>query len=295
MILHLATATAAATALALVAEPLSRRLSPAVAARLLAAAAALSALLVVWALAAVMLGGLNEAPWLAEHLGWCRPVTNLTHSVPLPAASVAAVAFALIIRRGAIRLRAWRAARVAPSADGLTVVTSEQPLAYAVPGRPGHIVASTSLLELLDAGERRAMLAHEQAHLDLRHHRYVRAAELAASVPVLSPVALAVRFATERWADEEAAAQVGDRRLVARALSRAALATSKPFAPAGAGGLVGEGMLERVEELLEAKAPPPRLVQAAVLAAAIGSLVAVGGLTVRPHDVLAVLAHFCGA
>lgn len=57
----------------------------------------------------------------------------------------------------------------------------------------------------------------------------------------------------ERWADEEAAAHVGSRTVVARAVGRAALASvgaSRPAALAATGGAVPQ----RVQALL---APPP--------------------------------------
>src|SRR5260370_42613099 len=77
----------------------------------------------------------------------------------------------------------------------------------------------------LDEPGRAALLAHEQAHLAGFHYLFTTAARLAATAsPLLRPVARAVEYTVERWADERAAAVVGDRRLVAHTIGRAALA-----------------------------------------------------------------------
>ena len=73
------------------------------------------------------------------------------------------------------------------------------------------------MLRALSADERRVVLAHEAAHLARHHHLYVQLADLAAAAnPLLRSTARGVRLAVEREADEVAAAEVGDRRLVAR-------------------------------------------------------------------------------
>lgn len=101
------------------------------------------------------------------------------------------------------------------------------PMAVAVPGRPGHLLVTTGILGALDADERRVLFAHEQAHLSRHHHRLVTVAGMAAAVnPLLIPVREAVAYLVERWADEEAADIVGDRGLTARAVARAALAST---------------------------------------------------------------------
>src|SRR5258708_24833862 len=49
----------------------------------------------------------------------------------------------------------------------------------------------------------------------------------AAANPLLRPVAAAVTYTVERWADERAARACGDRRLAARAIGKAALASAE--------------------------------------------------------------------
>src|SRR6185437_8548787 len=77
--------------------------------------------------------------------------------------------------------------------------------AYALPGAPGRIVVSGRLLDALDDRGQAALLAHEQAHLAARHHLFTTVAHLAAAAnPLLLPVARAVDYTVERWADERA-------------------------------------------------------------------------------------------
>jgi beta-lactamase regulating signal transducer with metallopeptidase domain len=83
------------------------------------------------------------------------------------------------------------------------------------------------MMRALSHPERQVLLAHERAHASAFHYLFTTAARLAAAAnPLLRPVAGAVGYTVERWADERAAAVVGDRRLAARAIARAALASA---------------------------------------------------------------------
>src|SRR6202035_1144887 len=87
--------------------------------------------------------------------------------------------------------------------DSIVVVPGPAIEAYALPGRPGRIVVSGRLLDRLDNGSRAALIAHERAHLAGRHHLFASVARLAAAAnPMLLPVARAVEYTVERWADE---------------------------------------------------------------------------------------------
>ncbi|MFJ9946946.1 M56 family metallopeptidase [Kitasatospora sp. NPDC091207] len=117
-------------------------------------------------------------------------------------------------------------------AEDLAVLPDERPYAYALPGSPGRVVVSTGMLAGLAADEREALLAHERAHLEHRHHRYLLITQLAGCVnPFLRPLQQAVAYGAERWADEESAQAVGDRRITARAVARAALVSHRAPAP----------------------------------------------------------------
>lgn len=111
------------------------------------------------------------------------------------------------------------------------VVADDTPDAYAVPGIRGRIVVTTAMVAALTAAEQDALLAHEAAHLRHRHPLWIQLVELAAVAnPLLRPLPPVVRHAAERWADEDAAHTVGDRRLTAHALAHAALAR-RPHEP----------------------------------------------------------------
>ncbi|MEV6208753.1 M56 family metallopeptidase [Kitasatospora sp. NPDC051914] len=137
-----------------------------------------------------------------------------------------------LVRQVRVGTRARRAVAHVPYGEGPAVLPDDRPYAYALPGTPGRIVVSTGMLEHLAEDERAALLAHEQAHLTHRHHRYRLATRLAACVnPFLRPLHRAVAYGTERWADEEAAGAVGDRLATARAVARAALVTHRAAVP----------------------------------------------------------------
>ncbi|MFB7473748.1 M48 family metalloprotease [Kitasatospora sp. NPDC056184] len=142
-----------------------------------------------------------------------------------------------------------------PPATELAVLPDEHADAFALPGRlrrpgrpvePGRIVVTAGMLRALDAPERAALLAHERAHLTARHHLFLAlAAHAAVAHPALRALRAPLGYHLERWADESAAARVGDRAVTARAVGRAALAAGRSpwpgrprHAPAAHGGPV---------------------------------------------------------
>lgn len=197
---------------------------------------------------------------LAEPLGEGPPAVT----VALALAAGGALAWRLAVLAGAVR-RHWSQLRLARAAAGpvrgeLAVLRDARPDAYALPGRPGRIVVTTGMLRALGPAEREALFSHERAHLRGRHHVFLAAAELAALChPALRALREPLGYALERVADEAAAEAVGDRRLAARAIGRAALATreaagvsSRPgISPAAAAGPVPR----RVAALLAGDAP----------------------------------------
>ncbi|MFB9365964.1 M56 family metallopeptidase [Kitasatospora sp. NPDC001664] len=189
--------------------------------------------------------------------------------------------------RGRLRAR-WALAPLG-SADELAVLDDEAPYAYAVPGRRGRgrIVVSTAMLDHLDQDERRALYAHERAHLTGGHHRHLLTVRLAAAVnPFLAPLRDAVVFAAERWADEEAAEAVGDRRLVARAVGRASLALPRPQAPTALAHFAAPGPVPRRVAALLAPGPLVRHWPPAASPAGLAALVAAAGTTVSAMSCL---------
>ncbi|MEU0724057.1 M56 family metallopeptidase [Streptomyces sp. NPDC006140] len=124
--------------------------------------------------------------------------------------------------------------------------------------RGGRVVVSTALLDRLGAAERRALFAHERAHLDARHDRFLLAVQLAARAnPFLRPLRTAVAYTAERWADEEAARAIGSRRTVARAIGTAAL-VSRGTPVSTLAGLAAPGPVPRRVAALLGPAPAVR-------------------------------------
>jgi hypothetical protein len=158
-------------------------------------------------------------------------------------AAAAAAASRALWHRGSAIVAADRQARRLPGAGQVVVTEDTAADAYTLPGWPCRIVITTGMLRALSAPERRVLLAHERAHASGSHYLFTSAARLAAAAnPLLRPVAAQVGYTVERWADERAAADVGDRPLAARAIARAAMATTAAppdrAGPANALGLV---------------------------------------------------------
>lgn len=282
---------AVAIAVGLAAGILHRRLRPALAAVAFSAFAATAAVAVVGAIIILASLTLARVPWIAQQVAWCQAITS-AHDLPGPI-SIGVVLGAVAMAVSALQtVRRHRASRGAATSGELFVLATDEPTAYAVPGRPGQVVVSVGMLRNLDAQERRVLLAHERAHLDHQHHRYLWAAELAAAVvPLLRPLTSRVRFATERWADEEAAREVGDRSLVARTICRAALLQHDGERPALA--LAGLGVTARVEALLHDSTPTGRLRLLWNGSAAAAFAAAVAAASWQLHHMMAFAAHVC--
>jgi Zn-dependent protease with chaperone function len=218
---------------------LVRALRPATSARLLLAAGVVAALTSAFTLGVLAFTLIGQIPLVADAGGWSARSLRAHDPVAAVTATVAGLALtgtAALLVRTCVRLtgalgRAGRACRgMSGEPGGLVVIDDPRPSAYAVPAgtlRIGRVVVSSGMLRALSAAERRALLAHEGAHLRHRHHLYRMAASAVASLnPLLTGLPAAIEYATERWADELAADHVGDRRVVARAVARAALSGS---------------------------------------------------------------------
>ncbi|MEU6540349.1 M48 family metalloprotease [Streptomyces sp. NPDC047000] len=267
-----------------VVPPLARRavdrLAPAAALWLLVVGAVVLAGSSLAALGAFVLVGLLKMPFFAALGELIHPLRTTWDAFVVPAAATSVGALAVCgwaLARSVLRqTRAFRAARTEaghrPPAGDLCVVDSARPDAYALPGRPHRIVVTTAMLRSLDPGEREALFAHERAHNAGGHHYFLAAAELAALChPALRPVREAVRLAAERAADEAAATVVGDRRLTARAIARAALAghAAEGARPGFVAAATSGPVPRRVTALLAAPRAPRRAVPGiAVLLAA---------------------------
>ncbi|QOV36703.1 M56 family metallopeptidase [Streptomyces ferrugineus] len=256
--------------LPLTAWPIARlaeqHLHPRTATRLLTGVAAVMAVCSTVCLGLVMVVGTAQLPGNPLPDGWSDP--EVRAAVPydevvgraaIPALCAVVVACARALWRHArVRRHAHRALAGLP-ATGVAVLPDALPYAYALPGgRRDRVVVTTGLLDHLEPAERRALFAHERAHLAARHHRFLLTVQLAAHAnPFLRPLRTAVSYTAERWADEEAARAVGSRRTVARAIGRAAL-VSRGAPAATLAGLAAPGPVPRRVAALLGPAPVAR-------------------------------------
>lgn len=243
---------------ALAARPLADRLPPAAATWLLTASALALALASSAVLGMLAFSALVRIPAIAAFGHLSRPaIASGAVSLPVAIAAGGLFAMAAVAAGGAVRRRgraivaAHRHASSLPGTGQVVVTEDAAADAYTVPGWPCRIVITQGMLRALSAGERDVLLAHERSHAQRSHYLFTSAARLAAAAnPLLRPVAAQVGYAVERWADEQAAAQAGDRPLAARAIARAALATSaapprRRSAMAALGLIIQEGKRSR--------------------------------------------------
>jgi hypothetical protein len=287
-----------AAAFAAVAPGLAGRLPPRTAICLLVggALATTGAVLGMMALLAVTV--LARVPLVASLGDWS--LGRLRSGAPVPAWAAVSCLVLLVpagaaglatgYRHATAMLRLRRACRDLRSPETLVVLDSDRPDAFATPVDGGHVVVTTGMLRALHTDEVRALLEHERSHLRNRHAWWMLAAQVCGAVnPMLSGVVRAAGHAVERCADEDAARTVGDRRLVARTLARAALHVHDTVGAVslGAPGTVGAmngTVLVRVESLL--REPPRRHVVATVtlLALALSTVTWAAAVRERADD-----------
>ncbi|MEU3744711.1 MULTISPECIES: M56 family metallopeptidase [Streptomyces] len=256
--------------LPLTAWPIARlaesRLHPRTATRLLSAVAGVLAVCSTLCLGLLMIVGTAQLPgnplpdaWSDPEVRAALPYDEVAGRAAIPALLAVLVSCGMAARRQVRARRRAEAALAGLPETSVTVLPDGAPYAYALPGRRrGRVVVSTGMLAALTSRERRALFAHERAHLAGRHHRHLLTVHLAARAnPFLRPLRTAVAYTAERWADEEAAAVVASRRCVARAIGTAALLappTTTPLLPA----VTGAGPVPRRVAALLRPAPQPR-------------------------------------
>ena len=285
-----ATPFAASILLCLFGSVIGRRLPPATAAKLLTALAVTVATATGLVLAAAGVLTLAQAPRIAADGHWSARTLHVSDHLPIDAGAAAGVIvvgllIATVVKAAQAICDLTRATiacrRLAPSTTDVVILDDDTcPRAYTIAGLRGRVVVSTAMLRVLAADERRVLFAHEAAHLRHRHHAYLYMVRLAAAAnPLLHPVARAVNLAVERWADEVAAKQVGDRLLTARGLARAGLARAAAKPQYEVLPAANTYVADRVRSLL---APPTRRrpLIAATLVAVTGSCLIAAAITV---------------
>jgi Zn-dependent protease with chaperone function len=233
------------------------------------------------------LGGMSLAAII--HLDPASPPVGVIAAGLFGAAALAAMRAAWLrtvalvsARREASRLAGDRQPG---SGEQVLTIVDDSVDAYAVPGRPGRIVITSGMMDALSESEREVLLAHERAHVSASHYLFTALARLAAAAnPLLRPLAAAVSYSIERWADERAASATGSRPLVAHTIAKAALAAAaRPASRAEyavmLAGLTGPGQLGRrgsVPRRVDALLGPPPQRSIVLLALAIAVLAVCG-------------------
>ncbi|MHB1534107.1 MAG: M56 family metallopeptidase, partial [Acidimicrobiales bacterium] len=136
------------------------------------------------------------------------------------AVAVAALA-GLSLERGrqtrrSARAEPWLGEHHALGPHELVVLAGEELVAFSVGGGRGQVVVSAGLVETLSEEEMGVVLAHEAAHLDHGHQRYLTLGGAVHRGLVFFPLAarsvVTLIVALERWADEAAVAATEDGR-----------------------------------------------------------------------------------
>ena len=309
--------------LALSTNTVMRSFRPAQAVVLLASAAmalSLAAGIAVTAIAVAVLAAMTS---VAAEGHWSAAVVRANIALPGWLGAVAAAAVTLLLLRAGWRVtrisaalvRAERLCRTLRAQGGPVVIVDDNTAdAYTLAGIRGCVIIGRRLLTELTAEERRVVTAHELSHLTRRHHLYVHFADIAAAAnPLLRAVPRAVRTGVERWADEEAATGIGDRRITGRAVAQVALVRSAiarstgtpgaaqrlgaflpdPAGPAGAVlGVAHYAVAARVQALLQPARPRRTGVVILVLALAVLVLVLGTASLTRIHDIIETAAWY---
>ncbi|HEY1489170.1 MAG TPA: M56 family metallopeptidase [Micromonosporaceae bacterium] len=248
-----------------VTPPIIRLLPPRTGVWCLTAAAVTAAASWVVSLAMIAFTGLGRITFVAQEGHWSATLWRGMDPVSIwtaRAAGVVLIVCLLVFVRALVReMMAWiqinRLVGRLATPERLIFVDDDAPHAYAVGGRRPRIVVSSGLLRGLSTAERRTVLAHESSHVRHRHDRHLMVLRLAAAIsPLLRMFVPAGELAVERWADEETAATIGDRTLVARTVLRAALAgAGTALRPHGSLAHASGDVGRRIKALMQA---PPR-------------------------------------
>lgn len=131
--------------------------------------------------------------------------------------------------RGVVRTRSrWDSLHAEPSLgdhsglgqNEIVILDTPQHLALSIPGSPGQVLVSQSVLNELDAEQFDGLVRHEEAHLDLHHSRFLLAGAAVdgafGSVRPIHRGVTSLRLSLERWADEVAIGTSESRRMALR-------------------------------------------------------------------------------
>jgi hypothetical protein len=153
-------------------------------------------------------------------------------------------------RRGALRVLGEQP----PELRDVTVIPSDLPMVYCMPGKPGVIVVTTAARDALGGEQFAAVLAHERSHLTEHHHLKVSLAraigEAGKGIWLFHSTEQLVRDLVEMRADDVAMRRFGPR-AVATAIGKLSVAAPPSPALGAADGAV-------VTRILRMSDPPSR-------------------------------------
>jgi Zn-dependent protease with chaperone function len=173
---------------------------------------------------------------------------------------------------------------------GAMIVRHHQPAAYCFAGRGSPIVLTTGAVAALDAGQLRAVLAHERAHLRGHHHLLVN---LMSAIQAAFPRVAAFRVAREQVARLAASSARSSASRAAHRLAVAgALLELGVHMPAAALGAAGNADAARVRRLIEGP-PAVSRIRSAVVACAVAALALVPLLLLAGPAVSALGVNYC--
>ncbi|MEU9069877.1 MULTISPECIES: M56 family metallopeptidase [Streptomyces] len=179
------------------------------------------------------------------------------------------------------------------------VLEHASPTAFCVPGvggDGGRIVVSRGAVERLTTPQLEAAVAHEQAHLRLRHHRSILLADAVTAAVGWSGFLRGYGPQVQRLAEmaaDDHAARLHGRRPVAAALLEMCIVVPDGGAP-GALAMTGPDPAERIRRLItDGAAPAGRLRRGILSGAAVLLLAAPLGISLTPAALVADTAH-CG-
>ena len=229
---------------------------------------------------------LGVSAWLAAMGGVIAAAVGalvfLVSQVVLGARGASALRHSLSATRDHARAARIAAGDAPPGPEGALVVDSARRGVYCPAGRPHTIVITRGALAALDDAQLGAVLAHERAHLNGRHHQLLTlTGALSAMLPgvrLFSEGAADIARLPELCADDVAAGRHGPDTVVDALLALTLPGSlTGPAAPATALSASGVGVTERVKRLLY---PPDLLRDRAHLALVFGVVLVGPVLTV---------------
>lgn len=169
------------------------------------------------------------------------------------AMGLATVVAWMVVAEHARVVRARRTLRQAPASGRLAhagcagkplvLVPDSRPAAWCCPGRHGAIYVTEGAASALPVAAFDALVAHEAAHLDHRHHRYIFGAEvagrLAVRVGLLRAMNAQVRLLVEMEADDVAVSTHGRKAVMQALLVASTLGRSTSVPRAGILAMAG--------------------------------------------------------